>query len=192
MPRDKTVRYVTTKLSDAAHNALLMRASELGIHITDLATRYVEAGLVDDNQGNTLQVRLFKAAWAARQKDLIRAQLEHIAFTAMRDTDEEMMERLKQLCEEAQVPLDEVMYTASRFSEPPDSSNTKMAEAMTFIASMLREGPIRATVAMDASQDRGFSRWMVDQAKRKLNVESFRESDGWWWKLEPGEERRVQ
>jgi hypothetical protein len=56
---------------------------------------------------------------------------------------------------------------------------------MMFIAQVLRDGPVEASTVLEAGGDRGFSEWMMNQSKRKLGVESFREGASWMWKM-PG------
>lgn len=189
MTRDKTVRYITAKLNEVAHNALLMRASEIGVHITELAARYIESGLVGDNQGTTWQMRLFKEVYAAKRRDSERAQLEHVAFTALRDGDDDALERLRGLCEDAKVEYEDVIEMASRLTESPGSSNSKMDEAIAFIISVLRLGPAEAKTVKEAGDERGYSEWMMNTAKRRLNVESYQDGGRWWWKLEGGGEQ---
>lgn len=184
MSKDSTIRYITAKLNEVAHNALLMRASEIGVHITELAARYIESGLVGDNQGKTWQMRLFKEVYAAKQRDSERAQLEHVAFTALRDGDDEALERLRALCVDAKVEYEDVIEMASRLAEAPTSSNSKMADAIAFILSVLRSGPAEAKTIKEAGNERGYSEWMMNTAKRKLNVESYQDGGCWWWKIE--------
>lgn len=191
MSKDSSIRYVTAKMEDVAHNALLMRASEIGMHITALAAQYIMDGLVNDNQSNTFQMKLFKEVYAAKQRDMTRSQLEHVGFTALRDGDEAALKRLKELCKEAEMEYEDVIEMASRLHEAPSSSNDKMSQAMVFIMSVLRDGPVQATTAKEAGAERGFSEWMMNTAKGKLGVESYQEGGRWWWKIGDAEEGNV-
>lgn len=179
--RDK---WVYTRLTSIEHNALLKSATERGQSAVDLAADLIRDGLIQaaDND-NSIEMRIFKAHQKARARELLRLQLETIASNV--DGDDDEMETLETLCNDAQFTVEEIMDGAARLKGLGLSSlsNSKVDKAKLFIANMLRNGKVPAREAMDAALEAGFGRSTVNEAKRELEVQSIREGEMRLWEL---------
>ena len=186
-------KWLGVRLPDTTLAALNMRASSLGRHPSDLAAILIEQQLiVDVSDDPSVEYKIWLKAQEAKRKDIVRSQLEHIAFVAMRDGDEETLEDLKGLCAESGADYEGVMDGASRFSsKQPD--NSTMSDTVNAIYTYLKGGPMPASETMRAVKDQtGASETTINRAKRDIGVQSYKDSATWMWMLEGASKQQVQ
>ena len=179
----KKVVYV--ELEPGTHRQLQDLASSLGIRISEAGGMCVEGDLARRVRldPKTLDARLFLGVQEAKRRQEIRAQLRRIAWQNLQEEDEEAMDNLALLCDEAGVSTEVVINEARQHSTPPmvyDSG--KLAEAIEFlheIGQATRELP--TTEVMDTGADRGLSSFILKQAKKEIGIISKRHPKNWVW-----------
>ncbi|HSY33920.1 MAG TPA: AAA family ATPase [Verrucomicrobiae bacterium] len=71
---------------------------------------------------------------------------------------------------------------------------TKSDEAAEWLKNVLSNGPMRTTEVQDAAKVARFSERTLERAKQKLDVQSDKKADGWYWELtrsEPNQGRQT-
>lgn len=179
----KKVVYV--ELEPGTHRQLQDLASSLGIRISEAGGMCVERDLVRRAQLDpaSLESRLFLGVQKAKRRQEIRMQLRRIAWQNLQEEDEEAMDNLALLCDEAGIPTSVVIDEARQHDVPPMVyDNSKLAEAIEFlheIGRAVRELP--TTEVMSTGAERDLSSSILKEAKKSLGITSKRRPKNWVW-----------
>jgi len=179
----KKVVYV--ELEPGTHRQLQDLASSRGIRISEAGGMCVERDLALRAQldPGSLEARLFLGVQKAKRRQEIRIQLRRIAWQNLQEGDEEAMDNLALLCDEAGVSTEAVIDEARQHNAPPMVyDGGKLAEAIEFlheIGQAARELP--TTEVMGTGADRGLSSFVLKQAKKEIGIISKRRPKNWVW-----------
>jgi hypothetical protein len=179
----KKVVYI--ELEPGTHRQLQDLASSLGIRISEAGGMCVERDLTRRAQldPGSLETRLFLGVQEAKRRQEIRVQLRRIAWQNLQEEDEEAMDALALLCDEAGVPAGVIIEEARRHDTPPMVyDGSKLAEAVEFlheIGRAVKELP--TTEVMSTGADRNLSSSILKQAKKSLGITSERRPLHWAW-----------
>jgi len=179
----KKVVYV--ELEPGTHRQLQDLASLLGIRISEAGGMCVEQDLVRRARldPGSLESRLFLGVQKAKRRQEIRMQLRRIAWQSLQEEDEEAMDNLASLCNEAGIPTSMVVDEARQHDTPPMVyDNSKLAEAIEFLHELghaVRELPTTEVYSTGAERDLSSS--ILKEAKKSLGIVSQRRPKNWVW-----------
>ena len=182
-------KWVATELDEDTHRELYNRATVLGQHPKKLMADYIKRGLEGDAEEDdaSFSLRLYKQVQKTRARESVKSQLEQLAWKCVKASDEEEMDVLKGLCDEAGYTIDEIIDNVKDYRSMPVvnyDDGSGVAAAMIWLQDLLSKGQRAANTIFDLGEKQGFSRYVVKDAKRRLGVKSIRQPKYWVWTLE--------
>ena len=186
-------RWVSAEIPDDTYRALVMTATELGVHPSKLIGQYINASLQEEVKINgehlPIDVHIWAVSEEAKRSQRMRSQLISIAYHHTQDPTEESSDMLNTLCIMAGVEMQQILDDAqdSRIVPLLQDGGTKHAEAMEWLGEVLkREGGLPAKEIFAKGEELGYSQSLLKQAKSSLGVISKRKPDCWVWEWEEG------
>jgi len=170
--------------------SFLRRAAKLGIHPTDLASEWVverlTQELVEEKYEGLLPAdKMFIINARHEERVAMNAQLKRLAFTALNSPAEEDHELFMAACEAMNVSPHDISREVSNYREAPGSGSGKLtvvAKAMEWLAMLVPIGSEKsAQDILAAGDEAGYSKNILENAKRKLGMTSERRSNNWVW-----------
>lgn len=183
-------RWVYTELDEDTHRTLYRASTAKGQHPSDVIEQYIVQGLTQDAEADetSLDLRVFAAVQETRRRDRLLAQLKQVAWACVQGTeDEQTYDLLSALCEEAGVTVDTMIEEVRGYKEAPLTSyddGRGLVSAMGWLQKMLREREYPTTVILNIGQQQGFSKNILNDAKRRIGAKSVKKGKNWAWKLE--------
>lgn len=181
--------YLVVRIDASKHNLLGRRASELGLHLTKLAEEYVDRGLEQDAEESrgelSLDLRMFAAVRKSEQREMMRGRLRRLAWEYLQEDSEESHGVLVSFCEEAGVDTVEIVEETRKVGGAwllASGGGERVSSATDWLIEMGRQNmEYPAETVFEAGSERGFSKFVLNQAKKKLGIMSKRVSRCWMW-----------
>lgn len=188
-------RWVGTYVDEGTHDAIRNLATYRGTHPTTVLADLIERGLAEvaEEKGMPDELKLYALAYKADQDQVIEQQLERIAWLATKKQDEELVDKLEALCSYHGYSIDDIMDKASNYKQPPiivGKNSTGKQAAKRWLQDRFteqQEWSVRH-IRDELGEKAGFSRVMLNRAKRELGVVSERKSLNWVWVLPEDEQ----
>ena len=177
-------RWGFLELDENVHRALMRYTFKTNQHPTDVIEKAIIKLLADSEEKDDPKIKLYLYVIGSREKDCDFANLRNLAWRAMRDSSEEQMEIVKDMCEANEQDFETVFNSAKESELEPiayqDYNGTGAAKA--WLAEYMQTGlEYRATDMVTLAQEHGFSKGIIESAKRKLAIKSIHKTDGWYW-----------
>jgi hypothetical protein len=184
-------RWVSAEIPDDTYRALVMTATELGVHPSKLIGQYIISKLQEEVEVNgehlPIDVHIWAVAEESKRNQRMRSQLVSIAYQHTQDPTEESSDMLNTLCIMAGVEIQQILDEAqdSRVVPLIQDGGTKQAEAMEWLGELLKSGGGQPAKAIFAKgEELGYSQSLLKQAKSALGIISKRKPDCWVWEWE--------
>ncbi len=190
---DLKTRWVSAEIPNDTYSALVMAATELGIHPSKLIGQYIITSLQEEIKINgdhlPIEVHVWAASEEVKRETRLRSQLISIAYQHKEHPTEESSDILNTLCIMAGVGIQEIMEEAedSRVVPLMQDGGTLLAEVMEWLGGQLKTGyAIPAKTIFEKGEDLGYSQSILKQAKSSLGIISKRKEKHWTWQWEEG------
>ena len=190
---DLKTRWVSAEIPNDTYSALVMTATELGIHPSKLIGQYIITSLQEEVKINGDHLPIEVHVWAAneevKRETRLRSQLISIAYQHREHPTEESSDILNTLCIMAGVGIQEILDEAedSRVVPLMQDGGTLLSEVMEWLGRELKPGyeiPVKTIFAK--GEDLGYSQSILKQAKAELGITSKRKEKYWTWQWEEG------
>lgn len=191
MSEDKK-RFIYSAIPEETHVALLMLAMKEGVQPARLIEKFIEKGIEgeeDEFFGGEFPppLKVYRTWLRMRDKQSTMIQLKQIAAFLTLTQDEEEMDNFDTLCKENGMVTQEVLQAAQDETQIYGSSlvmddNQGVNHATQYLFRKLSDGSEIAVKDLEREATMlGISKTALNAAKRKIGIESRRNSKEWVW-----------
>lgn len=195
MSTDPNVRnkWIFAEVSEDTHRSLYDRATELGLHPKKLIEQYVERGLTNDKDETDLEsLKVYALDWVTRRSEQMKTKVYQIAQRVANSGNQEHYETLTELCEQIGTTVGEAMKGVSYFKHPLVTSYDDghgVASAMIWLSEKFKvQSEYPSNTIVEMAYNKGFSKNVLNAAKRRMGLVSVRRPTYWAWKQNGREE----
>jgi len=179
-----SVRTITlTEIPADLYHALAALASEEGASISELSIRFLDEGVQRQNDHaftSSSDTRIYQAYRALQRRLSTMSMLEALARDYQRAPTDEALDQLRQMCDDADFTLDEIMAQALE-SKPVEASGD-VANAKTWLLAYADHRlEVPAAEALADGMALGFKKHHITFARNELGWQSVKRGKGHVW-----------
>lgn len=195
MPEDSNARnkWVFAEIDEVTHRLLCDHATVLGVHPKRLIADFIGEGLAKKkDETESVDLRAYALDWETRRSEQTRTTVYQIAQRVASSGDQEHYDKLVKLCEQAGTTIDEAMKGVSYFKHPLVTSyddGRGVASAMIWLSEKFKiQSEYPSNTIVEMAYNKGFSKNVLNAAKRRMGLISVRRPTYWAWKQDGREE----
>lgn len=189
--KDDRTFWVWSQLDEALHTALLEVSTATGKHPRALIEIAIEEYIVrwtSERSAKGLSVSphvQFEVIMLEDRTRQIRLnQLKQLAFNHVEHPTDDSAEQLASACDLAGISVESILQQVSNKPHVVElmGENGSLNSVEMFLAMHIEPGNMySASDVIAAGEKKGFKKYLINEAKRKLGIQSRKEGSAWLW-----------
>ena len=178
-------RFITLNVSETMYLRIIGISNAEGVHPSNCLIELLDLGLESKDTSGSLSkqdigVMFDKVRLKARDIN----NLKRMAWDALRDEDDDMIETLRNVAVKHGFDFDDILNNIDGVVSQPIAYFNPLGPdaAMVWLTENMEPDKEYGSTDIQASANQaGFSTKVINTAKRKLNVKSTRKGNCWYW-----------
>lgn len=192
--RDENRKWLSGQVDDQTHNAAMCVSSETGKHITALVEEGIHLMISHYAQtSKSSAVRIHAAHTDDKSRQNQIGQLKQLIISYQGDPNEDMLDRIKDLCDLAGVSMERLVEDLNKMPHLAEvlKGNDSISKAeLWLVENLLPDKPTAVKTIQDKATKVGFKWHVIKDARDRLKANtgteilSMKQGKMWFWNLQ--------
>jgi len=188
---DQKLFWVWAQLEEELHTALLEIGTMTGKHPKSLIEAAIEEYIINWVQQRTAKgdkipgnIQIESIMLQDRRRQIMMTQVRQLAYNHVKAPTDDSAEQLAKTCDLAGISVEAILEEVGERPHVLElmSEHGTLSNVESFLVELMTPGEMySARDIIDEAERNGFKKYLVNEAKRKLGIRSFRRSEGWYW-----------